>query len=194
MSIFASKLPFLVFLRQDEPSPPRPEAYPIPTQTYPRDYFTIPASKSQDRVIGPGQGPSQHWQGMEDRERLPVVDNIHNSMQVRGAGSSGQVDGFCPSQSGQRVQRVLLCSPQRVNHSQEDLYPPAGGMRPEDLMQQHYQQDYQHRELDYQNRDLDYQRGLPGRTARKSPDSVEFETEKPRSISGIKNLTQGTEF
>uniref|UniRef100_A0A8C4EEC4 Afadin n=1 Tax=Dicentrarchus labrax TaxID=13489 RepID=A0A8C4EEC4_DICLA len=55
----------------DEPSPPRPEAYPIPTQTYPREYFTIPASKSQDRVIGPGPGPSQHWQGMEDRERLP---------------------------------------------------------------------------------------------------------------------------
>uniref|UniRef100_A0A3Q1C9Z1 Afadin, adherens junction formation factor a n=1 Tax=Amphiprion ocellaris TaxID=80972 RepID=A0A3Q1C9Z1_AMPOC len=68
----------------DEPSPPRPEAYPIPTQTYPREYFTIPASKSQDRVVGPGQGPAQHWQGMEDRERLPVVDNIHNnSMQVR---------------------------------------------------------------------------------------------------------------
>uniref|UniRef100_A0A3B3YH50 Afadin n=1 Tax=Poecilia mexicana TaxID=48701 RepID=A0A3B3YH50_9TELE len=67
----------------DEPSPPRPEAYPIPTQTYPREYFTIPASKSQDRVVGPGQGPPQHWQGMEDRERLPVVDNIHsNSMQV----------------------------------------------------------------------------------------------------------------
>uniref|UniRef100_A0A8D3DQD0 Afadin n=1 Tax=Scophthalmus maximus TaxID=52904 RepID=A0A8D3DQD0_SCOMX len=65
----------------DEPSPPRPEAYPIPTQTYPRDYFTIPASKSQDRVVGPGQGPSQHWQGMEDRERLPMVENIHNSMQ-----------------------------------------------------------------------------------------------------------------
>uniref|UniRef100_A0A4W6EQJ3 Afadin n=1 Tax=Lates calcarifer TaxID=8187 RepID=A0A4W6EQJ3_LATCA len=66
----------------DEPSPPRPEAYPIPTQTYPREYFTIPVSKSQDRVVGPGQGPTQHWQGMEDRERLPVVDNIHNSMQV----------------------------------------------------------------------------------------------------------------
>lgn len=70
------------FTRQDEPSPPRPEAYPIPTQAYPREYFTIPASKSQDRVVGPGQGPSQHWQGLEDRERLPVVDNIHNSMQV----------------------------------------------------------------------------------------------------------------
>uniref|UniRef100_A0A3Q2NZX5 Afadin, adherens junction formation factor n=1 Tax=Fundulus heteroclitus TaxID=8078 RepID=A0A3Q2NZX5_FUNHE len=73
----------------DEPSPPHPEAYPIPTQTYPREYFTIPASKSQDRVVGPGQAPpQQHWQGMEDRERLPVVDNIHNnSMQVR-LGSS----------------------------------------------------------------------------------------------------------
>uniref|UniRef100_A0A8D3CJL5 Afadin n=1 Tax=Scophthalmus maximus TaxID=52904 RepID=A0A8D3CJL5_SCOMX len=58
----------------EEPSPPRPEAYPIPTQTYPRDYFTIPASKSQDRVVGPGQGPSQHWQGMEDRERLPMEE------------------------------------------------------------------------------------------------------------------------
>ncbi|XP_044232253.1 afadin isoform X10 [Thunnus albacares] len=117
----------------DEPSPPRPEAYPIPTQTYPREYFTIPASKSQDRVVGPGQGPSQHWQGMEDRERLPQVDNIHNSMQ-------------------------------RVNHSQEDLYPPPGGLRPDERMQQqqHYQQDYQHRDLDYQHRDLDYQRGPPG--------------------------------
>uniref|UniRef100_A0A3B4ZAR1 Afadin n=1 Tax=Stegastes partitus TaxID=144197 RepID=A0A3B4ZAR1_9TELE len=75
---------FWFFVPQDEPSPPRPEAYPIPTQTYPREYFTIPASKSQDRVVVPGQGPSQQWQGMEDRERLPVVDNIHNnSMQVR---------------------------------------------------------------------------------------------------------------
>ncbi|XP_060907585.1 afadin isoform X9 [Labrus mixtus] len=115
----------------DEPSPPRPEAYPIPTQTYPREYFTIPASKSTDRVVGPGQGPPQHWQGMEDRERLPVVDNIHNSMQ-------------------------------RVNHSQEDLYPPPGGMRPDERMQQHYQQEYQHRDMDYQHRDMDYQRGLPG--------------------------------
>ncbi|XP_041660768.1 afadin isoform X5 [Cheilinus undulatus] len=115
----------------DDPSPPRPEAYPIPTQTYPREYFTIPASKSTDRVVGPGQGPPQHWQGMEDRERLPVVDNIHNSMQ-------------------------------RVNHSQEDLYPPPGGMRPDERMQPLYQQDYQHRDLDYQHRDMDYQRGPPG--------------------------------
>ncbi|KAF3703108.1 Afadin Afadin adherens junction formation factor [Channa argus] len=114
----------------DEPSPPRPEAYPIPTQTYPRDYFTIPAPKSQDRVVVPGQGPSHHWQGMEDRERLPVVDNIHSN------------------------------SMQRINHSQEELYPPPGGLRPD--MQPHYQQDYQHRDLDYQHRDLDYQRGPPG--------------------------------
>nr|XP_043905364.1 afadin isoform X13 [Solea senegalensis] len=117
----------------DEPPSPRPEAYPIPTQTYSREYFTIPASKSQDRVVvGPGQAPGQHWQGMDDRvERLPVVENIHNSMQ-------------------------------RVNHSQEDLYPPPGGMRPDERMQPHYQQDYQHRDLDYQHRDLDYPRGPPG--------------------------------
>ncbi|KAK5903201.1 hypothetical protein CgunFtcFv8_007001 [Champsocephalus gunnari] len=113
----------------DEPSPPHPEEYPIPTQTYPREYFTIPASKSQDRVVGPGPGPPQHWQGVEDRERLPVVENIHNNNN----------------------------SMQRINHSQEDLYPPPGGMRPD--MQPLYQQDYQPRDLDYQ---LDYQRGPPG--------------------------------
>ncbi|XP_061602700.1 afadin isoform X8 [Cololabis saira] len=115
----------------DEPSPPHPEAYPIPTQTYPREYFTIPASKSQDRVLGPGQGPPQHWQGMEDREGLPVADNMHNSMQ-------------------------------RINHSQEDLYPPPGGLRPDERMQSHYPQEYQHRELDYQHREHEYQRGPPG--------------------------------
>lgn len=71
-----------------------------------------------------------------------------------------------------------VLSPQRVNHSQEDLYPPAGGMRPEDLMQQHYQQDYPHRELDYQHRDMDYQRGLPGRIRR----TGEFEAEMARTI------------
>ncbi|XP_034017993.1 LOW QUALITY PROTEIN: afadin [Thalassophryne amazonica] len=110
----------------EEPPPPHPEAYPIPTQTYPRDYFTIPASKSQDRVVGPGQAPSQqHWQPMEDRDRLPVVDNIHSN------------------------------SMQRVNHSQEELYPPAGSLRLDERIPQHYQQDYQHR-------DLDYQRGPPG--------------------------------
>ncbi|XP_054604062.2 afadin isoform X15 [Nothobranchius furzeri] len=91
----------------DEPSPPHPEAYPIPTQTYPREYFTIPTSKSQDRVVGPGQVPSQHWQGVEERERLPVVDN----------------------------------SMQRINHSQEDLYPLP--VRPDERMQPHYPQDYQ---------------------------------------------------
>ncbi|KAM4633468.1 afadin isoform 4-T4 [Polymixia lowei] len=151
----------------EEPSPPRPEAYPIPTQTYPREYFTIPASKSQDRVVGPGQGqgqgPTQHWQAMDDRDRLPggMADNLHNN------------------------------SMQRVAHSQEDLYPLASGLRPEDLVhlqqhqhhphlqreEQHYHReqdyqhreheyqrepDYQHRELDYQHRDTDYQRGMGG--------------------------------
>ncbi|XP_027140438.1 afadin isoform X16 [Larimichthys crocea] len=139
----------------DEPSPPRPEAYPIPTQTYPREYFTIPASKSQDRVVGPGQG--QHWQGMEDRERLPVVDNIHNSMQ-------------------------------RVNHSQEELYPPPGGLRPEERMQQHYQQDYQHRDMDYQHRELDYQRGGPPGVG--GPDHW---TPQPQVSSSLESSTSSQE-
>ncbi|XP_053737077.1 afadin isoform X20 [Synchiropus splendidus] len=100
----------------EEPSPPRPEAYPIPTQTYPREYFTVPASKSQDRVVGPAAGPGQHWQGMEERERLPVVDTLHNSMQ-----------------------RVS-------HSQEDQLYPLPGALRPDDRMQPHYQHrdlDYQ---------------------------------------------------
>lgn len=65
-------------VRQEEPSPPRPEAYPIPTQTYPREYFTFPASKSQDRV-----GPGQPWQSNE-AEPLPPMDNhTNNSMSMQ---------------------------------------------------------------------------------------------------------------
>ncbi|XP_016329725.1 afadin-like isoform X5 [Sinocyclocheilus anshuiensis] len=57
----------------EEPSPPHPEAYPIPTQTYPREYFTFPASKSQDRM-----GPGQPWQNNEP-EPLPLMDNHSNN-------------------------------------------------------------------------------------------------------------------
>uniref|UniRef100_A0A8C1ZIF2 Afadin, adherens junction formation factor a n=1 Tax=Cyprinus carpio TaxID=7962 RepID=A0A8C1ZIF2_CYPCA len=57
----------------EEPSPPHPEAYPIPTQTYPREYFTFPASKSQDRM-----GPGQPWQNNEP-EPLPAMDNHSNN-------------------------------------------------------------------------------------------------------------------
>ncbi|XP_014865132.1 PREDICTED: afadin [Poecilia mexicana] len=137
----------------DEPSPPRPEAYPIPTQTYPREYFTIPASKSQDRVVGPGQGPPQHWQGMEDRERLPVVDNIHSN------------------------------SMQRINHSQEDLYPPVGMMRPDERMQPLYPQDYQHRDLDYQHR------GPPGGVG--AP--LDHWTPQPQVSSSLESSTSSQE-
>uniref|UniRef100_A0AAY4CJF9 Afadin n=1 Tax=Denticeps clupeoides TaxID=299321 RepID=A0AAY4CJF9_9TELE len=63
---------------QEEPSPPRPEAYPIPTQTYPREYFTFPASKSQDRV---GPAPGQVWQNSDDRP--PMEDHHHNNMAVQ---------------------------------------------------------------------------------------------------------------
>ncbi|XP_067845327.1 afadin isoform X6 [Heptranchias perlo] len=43
--------------------PTRPEAYPIPTQTYTREYFTFPTSRSQDRVSPiPGQ-----WQHHDER-------------------------------------------------------------------------------------------------------------------------------
>ncbi|XP_056337059.1 afadin isoform X12 [Danio aesculapii] len=67
----------------EEPSPPRPEAYPIPTQTYPREYFTFPASKSQDRM-----GPGQPWQNNEP-EPLPPMDNhSNNSMAMQRVARS----------------------------------------------------------------------------------------------------------
>uniref|UniRef100_A0A8C2DFZ9 Afadin n=1 Tax=Cyprinus carpio TaxID=7962 RepID=A0A8C2DFZ9_CYPCA len=67
----------------EEPSPPRPEAYPIPTQTYQREYFTFPASKSQDRM-----GPGQPWQNNE-LEPLPPMDNhSNNSMAMQQVARS----------------------------------------------------------------------------------------------------------
>uniref|UniRef100_A0A4W3HY89 Afadin n=1 Tax=Callorhinchus milii TaxID=7868 RepID=A0A4W3HY89_CALMI len=64
---------------EEQQLPSRPEAYPIPTQTYTREYFTFPSSKSQDRVSpGPGQWPSydertlmqdQHYSGTDVQVR-----------------------------------------------------------------------------------------------------------------------------
>ncbi|XP_053345304.1 afadin isoform X3 [Clarias gariepinus] len=69
----------------EEPSPPRPEAYPIPTQTYPRDYFTFPASKSQDRM---GPGPGQVWQGGEPEPLPPMDEHLHNNMAMQRVARS----------------------------------------------------------------------------------------------------------
>ncbi|XP_060772373.1 afadin isoform X9 [Neoarius graeffei] len=101
----------------EEPSPPRPEAYPIPTQTYPRDYFTFPASKSQDRM---GPGPGQVWQG-DEPEPLPPMDEHHHSMAMQRVA---------------RSQEDLCDVPTRY---------PAERMRQDELL--HLQQqdaDYQH--------------------------------------------------
>ncbi|XP_030915168.1 afadin isoform X12 [Geospiza fortis] len=59
--------------------PPRPEAYPIPTQTYTREYFTFPASKSQDRM-GPAQS---QWPSYEEKPQLQAESNhsINTTMQ-----------------------------------------------------------------------------------------------------------------
>ncbi|XP_023370379.1 afadin isoform X2 [Otolemur garnettii] len=60
---------------EEQTPSPRPEAYPIPTQTYTREYFTFPASKSQDRM-GP---PQNQWPNYE--EKPPVhTDSNHSSI------------------------------------------------------------------------------------------------------------------
>ncbi|XP_033874738.3 afadin-like isoform X19 [Acipenser ruthenus] len=65
----------------DEQQPsPHPEAYPIPTQTYTREYFTFPASKSQDRM---GPGPEQQWQNYEDRPPGQPDDHHSSNMSIQ---------------------------------------------------------------------------------------------------------------
>lgn len=69
------------YLFQEQTLPPRPEAYPIPTQTYTREYFTFPASKSQDRM-GPAQS---QWPNYEEKPQVQAESNhsINSTMQVR---------------------------------------------------------------------------------------------------------------
>ncbi|XP_073712447.1 afadin isoform X23 [Misgurnus anguillicaudatus] len=99
----------------DEPSPPHPEAYPIPTQTYPRDYFTFPAPKSQDRV-----GPGQPWQNNEP-EPLPPMDNHTNNNMAMPRVARSQEE-LCDVPAGY----------------------PGERMRQEDLMHlQHHEVEYQ---------------------------------------------------
>lgn len=68
-------------LLQEQTLPPRPEAYPIPTQTYTREYFTFPASKSQDRMA-PAQS---QWPNYEEKAQVQAESNnsINTTMQVR---------------------------------------------------------------------------------------------------------------
>ncbi|XP_042177616.1 LOW QUALITY PROTEIN: afadin-like [Oncorhynchus tshawytscha] len=101
----------------DEPSPPHPEAYPIPTQTYPREYFTIPASKSTNRM---DSAPGQIY--ADDRGPPgPLEDHHHNSIAMQRVDHSQEE--LCDLPGG---------------------YPPTG-LRPEDLvhLQQQREGDYQ---------------------------------------------------
>ncbi|XP_020352107.1 afadin isoform X22 [Oncorhynchus kisutch] len=102
----------------DEPSPPHPEAYPIPTQTYPREYFTIPASKSTNRM---DSAPGQIY--ADDRGPPgPMEDHHHNSIAMQRVDHSQEE--LCDLPGG---------------------YPPTG-LRPEDLVhlqQQQREADYQ---------------------------------------------------
>ncbi|XP_068926539.1 afadin isoform X9 [Petaurus breviceps papuanus] len=63
---------------EEQTPPPRPEAYPIPTQTYTREYFTFPASKSQDRMV-----PVQNqWANYDEKQQIQT-DNNHSSVIIQ---------------------------------------------------------------------------------------------------------------
>ncbi|XP_032194354.1 afadin isoform X8 [Mustela erminea] len=63
---------------EEQSPPPRPEAYPIPTQTYSREYFTFPASRSQDRVAA----PQNQWPSYEEKPRTHT-DSSHSNVAVQ---------------------------------------------------------------------------------------------------------------
>ncbi|XP_028638465.1 afadin [Grammomys surdaster] len=63
---------------EEQTPPPRPEAYPIPTQTYTREYFTFPASKSQDRMAP----PQNQWPNYEEKPHVHTENN-HSSIAIQ---------------------------------------------------------------------------------------------------------------
>ncbi|KAM4866498.1 afadin isoform 9-T9 [Thomomys bottae] len=63
---------------EEQTPPPRPEAYPIPTQTYTREYFTFPASKSQDRMAP----PQNQWPSYEEKPPMHT-DSNHSSLVIQ---------------------------------------------------------------------------------------------------------------
>ncbi|XP_042528321.1 afadin isoform X12 [Dipodomys spectabilis] len=63
---------------EEQTPPPRPEAYPIPTQTYTREYFTFPASKSQDRMAP----PQNQWPNYEEKPHMHT-DSSHSSVAIQ---------------------------------------------------------------------------------------------------------------
>ncbi|KAJ8353334.1 hypothetical protein SKAU_G00209010 [Synaphobranchus kaupii] len=93
----------------EEPLSPHPEAYPIPTQTYTRDNFSIPTPFSSD-VGAPASG--RPWKNMENRPACPGGVN-------------------CPSMTD--LQRTVLS--QEELHEEKAGYPPQR-LRPEDPVPQ----------------------------------------------------------
>ncbi|XP_018413212.1 PREDICTED: afadin isoform X2 [Nanorana parkeri] len=64
----------------EEPPPPaRPEAYPIPTQTYTREYFTFPTPKSQDRMA-PAQS---QWPDYEEKAQVQIGSHHSSNTSVQ---------------------------------------------------------------------------------------------------------------
>lgn len=78
VQIAKSLLFFLLPILQEQTPPPRPEAYPIPTQTYTREYFTFPASKSQDRMAP----PQNQWPNYEEKPHMHP-DSNHSSIAIQ---------------------------------------------------------------------------------------------------------------
>ncbi|KAM4693859.1 afadin isoform 2-T2 [Discoglossus pictus] len=64
---------------EDQPPPARPEAYPIPTQTYTREYFTFPTPKAQDRM-GPAQS---QWPDYEEKVQVQMGSNHSSNTSVQ---------------------------------------------------------------------------------------------------------------
>uniref|UniRef100_A0A673IUK4 Afadin n=1 Tax=Sinocyclocheilus rhinocerous TaxID=307959 RepID=A0A673IUK4_9TELE len=111
-------------LNQPSPMMPRAsdrgQAYPIPTQTYPREYFTFPASKSQDRM-----GPGQPWQNNE-LEPLPPMDNhSNNSMAMQRVARSQEE--LCDMPGGYPGEHLRQEDLMHLQQQREAEYQRGGG-------------------------------------------------------------------
>ncbi|KAJ8396215.1 hypothetical protein AAFF_G00020820, partial [Aldrovandia affinis] len=104
----------------EEQSPPHPEAYPIPTQTYTREYFTFPASKSQDRM-GPASG--QPWQNSEERPPGPMDDH-HSSNMALQEDLCDERGGYPPDRL--RPEDLLLLQQREAEYQRERAAASTG--------------------------------------------------------------------
>ncbi|XP_077613510.1 afadin [Crocuta crocuta] len=132
---------------EEQAPPPRPEAYPVPTQTYTREYFTFPAARSQDRMAP----PQDQWPGYEEKP------HVHTD----GLQSGATIQRVTRSQEELREDRAYQQERHRLeavldHKSDSDVWArkPPPPQRPQETVIRELQPQQQPRTIE--RRDLQY--------------------------------------